>query len=94
MRHPTTPSRHNQSPMPSAPSKPSTMRYTEEFNTSAGVSADPVVAYMSGKDMQAAIDRLKTQMIEAAKRMDFLEAAQYRDEILKLEELLEEKNID
>ena len=34
------------------------------------------------------------EMIEAAKRMDFLEAAQYRDEILKLEELLEEKNID
>ena len=46
---------------------------------------------MSGKDMEAAIDRLKTQMIEAAKRMDFLEAAQYRDEILKLEEMLKER---
>jgi len=46
---------------------------------------------MSAKDMQAAIDRLKTQMIEAAKRMDFLEAAQYRDEILKLEALIEER---
>jgi excinuclease ABC subunit B len=92
MRHPTAPSRHNQSPMPAASSPK--LRYTEEFDASAGVAADPVVAYMSGKDMQAAIDRLKTQMIEAAKRMDFLEAAQYRDEILKLEELLEEKNID
>ena len=91
-RHPTAPSRHNQSPMPAAPSPK--LRYTEEFDASAGVAADPVVAYMSGKDLQAAIDRLKTQMIEAAKRMDFLEAAQYRDEILKLEELLEEKNID
>ena len=30
-------------------------------------------------------------MIEAAKRMDFLEAAQYRDEILKLEEMLKDK---
>ena len=39
----------------------------------------------------AAIDQLKTQMIEAAKRMDFLEAAQYRDEILKLEALIEER---
>ena len=67
------------------------MRYTEEFVTSAGVAADPVVAYMGAKDMQAAIDRLKTQMIEAAKRMDFLEAAQYRDEILKLEEMLKDK---
>ena len=90
MRHPTAPSRHNQSPMPAAPKAPS-MRYTEEFDASAGVAADPVVAYMGVKDMQAAIDRLKTQMIEAAKRMDFLEAAQYRDEILKLEEMLKER---
>ena len=88
MRHPTTPSRYNQGVMPAAPE----MRYTEEFDNSAGVAADPVVAYMSSKDMQAAIDRLKTQMIEAAKRMDFLEAAQYRDEILKLEAMLKERD--
>ena len=88
MRHPTAPSRHSaQSQLP--PSPPSIgMRYTEEFDNSAGVAADPVVAYMSDTEMRAAIDRLKTQMIEAAKRMDFLEAAQYRDEILKLEEML------
>ena len=67
------------------------MRYTQEFNTSAGVAADPIVAYMSSKDMQAAIDRLKTQMVEAAKRMDFLEAAQYRDEILKLQDMLKDR---
>ena len=90
MRHPTAPSRHNQSLVPGAASTPA-MRYTQEFDTSAGVAADPVVAYMSAKDMQAAIDRLKTQMIDAAKRMDFLEAAQYRDEIIKLEAMLEEK---
>ena len=48
---------------------------------------------MNAKDMRIAIDRLKTQMIEAAKRMDFLEAAQYRDEIMKLEEILKEKEL-
>ena len=90
MHHPTAPSRHSQGLQPAAQAVPKPeMRYAEEFNSSAGVAADPVVAYMSGKDMQAAIDRLKTQMIDAAKRMDFLEAAQYRDEILKLEEMLE-----
>ena len=87
MRHPTTPSRHNQSPMPAATAMP----YAAEFDSSAGVAADPVVAYMGAKEMQAAIDRLKTQMIDAAKRMDFLEAAQYRDEILKLEALMKER---
>ena len=87
MHHPSVPSRHNQTPMPEP-----AMRYSQEFDTSSGVAADPVVAYMSAKDMQAAINRLKTQMIEAAKRMDFLEAAQYRDEILKLEEMLKERD--
>jgi len=92
MHHPTAPSRHNQGQQPAQPAKPRPeMRYTEEFDNSAGVAADPVVAYMSSKDMQAAIDRLKTQMIDAAKRMDFLEAAQYRDEIIKLEGMLEER---
>ncbi len=87
MRHPTAPSRHSQPQPTSAPN----LRYTEEFDNSAGVAADPVVAYMSGNDMRSAIDRLKTQMIEAAKNMDFLIAAQYRDEILKLEEMLKER---
>jgi len=91
MHHPAAPSRHNQSATPAATGKPAAMRYTEEFDSSAGVAADPVVAYMGTKDLQAAIDRLKTQMIEAAKRMDFLEAAQYRDEIIKLEDMLKSK---
>ena len=30
-------------------------------------------------------------MLEAAKKLDFIEAAQYRDEVLKMEELLKEK---
>ncbi len=94
MRHTTAPSRHNQSPMPGTAAKAPAMRYAEEFDASAGVAADPVVAYMSDKDLKAAIDRLKTQMIEAAKRMEFLEAAQYRDEILKLEEKLQELTVN
>ena len=56
-----------------------------EFDPTAGVAADPVVAYMGKGDIERAIDHLKTQMIAAARRMDFLEAAQYRDEILKLQ---------
>jgi excinuclease ABC subunit B len=60
-----------------------------EFDrASAGIAADPVVAYMSRPQMEKAIERLKHQMLEAARRMDFLEAAQYRDEILKLQERL------
>jgi excinuclease ABC subunit B len=30
-------------------------------------------------------------MTEAAKRLDFIEAAQYRDELLKMEEMLKDR---
>ncbi len=56
----------------------------KEFDRSAGIAADPVVAYMNEQDTAKAIEHLKRLMVEAAKRMDFLEAAQYRDEIMKL----------
>ena len=60
-----------------------------EFDTTAGLVADPVVAYMSRPQLEAAIERLNTQMVDAARRMDFIEAAQYRDEMLKLRQRLE-----
>ena len=46
---------------------------------------------MSDNDKKKAIERLRVQMIEAAKRMDFIEAAQYRDELLALEESIKDK---
>ena len=44
---------------------------------------------MTPKDIKRAIDRLRADMVEAAKKMDFIEAAQMRDELLKMEALLE-----
>lgn len=63
-------------------------RMAAEWDHSASVVADPVVAYMGKDDIKKTIEKLKLQMVDAAKRMDFLEAAQYRDEILKLTEKL------
>ena len=37
--------------------------------------------------LRKAIERTRKQMVEAAKKMDFIEAAQYRDELIKLEDL-------
>lgn len=59
-----------------------------EFNKSEGVAADPVVGYMNNSQLENTIEYLKQQMLQAAERMDFLEAAQYRDEIIKLQERL------
>ena len=53
--------------------------------------ADPVVQYMNRKQLEKAIERTKNQMMEAAKKLDFIEAAQFRDELVKLEDLLATK---
>ena len=50
--------------------------------------ADPVVQYMNRKQLEKAIERTKKQMMAAAKKLDFIEAAQFRDELVKLEDLL------
>ena len=62
-----------------------------EFDKSAGIAADPVVAYMKPASLEKAIDHLRQQMLEASKRMDFIEAAQYRDEMLKLQQRLDQQ---
>ena len=46
---------------------------------------------MSSDNLEKTIEHLKSEMVAAAKRMDFLEAAQYRDEIVKLQNKLENK---
>ena len=52
------------------------------------IAADPVVQYMTPKALEKAIERTRKQMIEAAKKLEFIEAAQYRDELIKLEQRL------
>lgn len=52
------------------------------------IAADPVVEYMTPKALQKAIDNARRRMTEAAKKLEFIEAAQWRDEMLRLEERL------
>ncbi len=54
-------------------------------------AADPIVSYMSKEQLQRSINRTRKLMQEAAKNLNFIEAAQYRDELLKLEDILKEK---
>ena len=57
----------------------------------ASIAADPVVQYMSKPQMEKAIERVRKQMQEAAKKLEFIEAAQYRDELLRLEDMMKER---
>lgn len=51
-------------------------------------AAESNAEYMSIEELKKAIDMAKKQMTTAAKNLEFLEAAQYRDQVIRLEKLL------
>lgn len=66
--------------------------YQYEYTQEVNLAADPVIKYMTRNDLERAITQRRTEMIEAAKNMEFIEAARLRDEILKMEEELKNKD--
>lgn len=56
------------------------------------IAADPIISYMSKEKLEKSIEHTRKLMKKAAKDLDFIEAAQYRDELHKLEELLKERD--
>lgn len=60
-------------------------------DTTIDLAADPIVERMTRPQMEKLIEETTRRMKEAAKQLDFLQAAQYRDEILKLQKELELK---
>ncbi|GAA4435671.1 excinuclease ABC subunit UvrB [Ravibacter arvi] len=63
--------------------------YVEPVGTN--VAADPVVAYMSRPQLEKLVQETQRKMEQAAKDMDFLEAARFRDEYLQLKDQLEKE---
>lgn len=58
--------------------------YIPAFETGMSVAADPIVDYMTANDLRARMIKVESDMREAARRTDFLEAAALRDEMLNL----------
>ncbi len=53
--------------------------------------ADPIVAMMSKEELEKSIANTRSLMEQAARDLDFIQAAQYRDEMLRLQKQLEQK---
>ena len=68
-----------------------TIKLYEMDNTSTAIACDPIVEYMSAEQLKKSIERTRKQMESAAEKMEFIEAAQYRDEMFKLQEILKLK---
>ena len=73
----------------SSGTKPSYMKdaYIEDIGIQKA-SEDPIVRRMNKEEIEASITFNQTKMQEAAKNLDFVLAAQYRDEMIKLEDYL------
>jgi excinuclease ABC subunit B len=60
-------------------------------NEQMDVAADPVLNYMTKEQLQKSMNHTRKLMEKAAKALDFVEAAKYRDEMFALEKLFKEK---
>lgn len=58
---------------------------------SIAFAADPIIKRMTRPELEKSIENTKHLMEEAAKKLDFIQAAQYRDEIVRLQKQLEMK---
>ena len=58
---------------------------------SGAFAADPIVKRMSKAELEKSIANTTALMKQAAKDLDFIQAAQYRDEIIRLQEQLKDK---
>ena len=88
---PKSAGRSGKSPAKTSRSEGRPVMYENEYTTKVDIAADPVIPYMSAEELERTITRRRMEMVDAAKRMEFMEAARLRDEVLKLEELLKSK---
>lgn len=86
---PTPIVKHNISTLPTQKAQQPANYYIEPEKPN--LAADPVVKYMTPQALQKAIEHTRRLMEKAAKDLNFIEAAQYRDELLKLEKQLHDK---
>ena len=63
----------------------------EDGSAAIMMTADPIEERMTRPQMEKLIEETTRKMKEAAKNLDFLQAAQYRDEIVRLQKELELK---
>lgn len=71
--------------------EPDTKQYAYIEPERLSIAADPVMEYMTREQLEKSIERTRKLMQEAAKKLEFIEAAQYRDEMIRMEELLKNK---
>ena len=65
------------------------LKLSHQLGSQATMAADPVIEHMTRPEIEKLIAETTRRMKEAAKNLDFIQAAQYRDEILRLQKEIE-----
>ena len=71
--------------------RPDIKELSATLSPAAVMAADPIVEHMTRPQLEKLIAETTRRMKEAAKQLDFLQAAQYRDEIIRMQQELELK---
>ena len=85
---------HMEAPGAAKKTEPDFTPYDVEFKPAIGVVADPVMEYMKPDEIQHQITLRRQQMVDAARKMDFMEAARLRDEVVELENMYKAMTTD
>lgn len=72
--------------------KPKNISKTYLEKTDTGIAADPLVQLMSAEQLDKVIATARKNMEKAARELDFISAARYRDEVFELENVQRQKN--
>ena len=66
------------------------IKYSPYIENETAFAADPIMRKMSKAEIRKCIENTTKLMKKAAKELDFIQAAQYRDEIVRMQELEKE----
>lgn len=69
--------------------KPKPKTYAEEYES--GLAADPIVSNMDTDQLERLVKETERKMKKAAKELDFIQAAQYRDDLFELKKKLKNR---
>lgn len=67
------------------------LMYQSEYTAAVNIENDPIIPKMNRQELERNISSRRSEMVAAAKKMDFMEAARLRDEVVKLEEYMNRK---
>ncbi len=83
---------HGLEPTPLNKANKNAFEYRYEAEDNSMIAADPVEQYMGSEELEKRVKVVERQMKKASKELDFMEAARLRDEMVRIQKMIQKKN--